>query len=71
MNNPHIGSSFDDFLREDGSLETTTAVATNRVGDLQGSVTMSPNTPMCSKSITDISESHLSNALSTILTKEK
>lgn len=35
MNNPHIGGSFDDFLREDGSLETTTAVATKRVNDWQ------------------------------------
>lgn len=37
MSNPHIGSSFDDFLREDGSLETTTAVATKQVNDWQSS----------------------------------
>ncbi|MDP1697733.1 MAG: XRE family transcriptional regulator [Xanthomonadaceae bacterium] len=29
--NPHIGSDFDDFLAEDGLLETATAVAIKRV----------------------------------------
>jgi antitoxin HicB len=29
--NPHIGSSFDDFLAEDGLLEEATAVAIKRV----------------------------------------
>jgi len=29
--NPHIGSSFDDFLREEAILEEVTAVATKRV----------------------------------------
>lgn len=29
--NPHIGSNFDDFLKEEGVLEETTAVAVKRV----------------------------------------
>lgn len=29
--NPHIGSSFDDFLAEDATLESATAVAMKRV----------------------------------------
>lgn len=29
--NPHIGSNFDDFLKEEGILEETTVVASNRV----------------------------------------
>jgi antitoxin HicB len=31
MNNPHIGSSFDDFLREEGIYEELTADAVKRV----------------------------------------
>jgi predicted XRE-type DNA-binding protein len=31
MTKKHIGSSFDDFLEEEGSLEATTAVAMKRV----------------------------------------
>jgi predicted XRE-type DNA-binding protein len=31
MSNPHIGSSFDDFLQEEAMLETATAVALKRV----------------------------------------
>ncbi len=31
MNNPHIGSSFDDFLQEEAILEDATAVALKRV----------------------------------------
>ena len=31
MANPHIGSSFDDFLKEDGSYEEVTAAAVKRV----------------------------------------
>lgn len=30
-NNPHIGSSFDDFLKEEGIFEETTAIAVKRV----------------------------------------
>ncbi|MSP84054.1 MAG: Fis family transcriptional regulator [Alphaproteobacteria bacterium] len=30
-NNPHIGSTFEDFLRAEGSYETTTARAIKRV----------------------------------------
>lgn len=30
MSNPHIGSSFDDFLKEDGIYEEVTAVALKR-----------------------------------------
>ena len=30
-NNPHIGSSFEDFLREEGRLEEATATAIKRV----------------------------------------
>ena len=29
--NPHLGSSFDDFLAEDGTLQTATATAVKRV----------------------------------------
>ncbi len=31
MTNPHIGSSFDDFLKEDGIYEEVTALAVKRV----------------------------------------
>ncbi len=31
MKNPHLGSDFDDFLAEEGSLEEAEAVATKRV----------------------------------------
>ena len=31
MSNPHIGSSFDDFLAEEAILEEATAVAVKRV----------------------------------------
>lgn len=31
MNNPHVGSSFDDFLAEDAMLDEVTAVAVKRV----------------------------------------
>ena len=31
MTNPHIGSSFDDFLREEGLYEEVTAAAVKRV----------------------------------------
>jgi hypothetical protein len=31
MNNPHIGSSFDDFLTEEAMLEEATAIAVKRV----------------------------------------
>jgi len=31
MNNPHVGSDFDDFLTEEGMLEEATAVAVKRV----------------------------------------
>jgi antitoxin HicB len=31
MTNPHIGSSFDDFLKDDGIYEEVTAIAVKRV----------------------------------------
>lgn len=31
MTNPHIGSSFDDFLKEEGIYEEVTAIAVKRV----------------------------------------
>lgn len=31
MSNPHMGSSFDDFLKEEAMLDETTAVAIKRV----------------------------------------
>jgi len=33
--NPHLGSSFDDFLAEEGTLQTATATAVKRVIALQ------------------------------------
>jgi DNA-binding Xre family transcriptional regulator len=35
MNNPHIGSSFDDLLREEGILEEVSSAATIRVLAMQ------------------------------------
>lgn len=58
MSNPHIGSSFDDFLREDGSLEKTTAVATKRVDDWQGS-SMAAKAPWRIKALTVLPEYRL------------
>ena len=31
MNNPHVGSGFDEFLAEEGMLEEATAIAVKRV----------------------------------------
>jgi hypothetical protein len=31
MNNPHVGSSFDEFLTEEAMLEEATAIAVKRV----------------------------------------
>jgi hypothetical protein len=33
MTNPHIGSSFDDFMRDQGILADATAVASRRVAE--------------------------------------
>ena len=41
MKNPHIGSDFDDYLEETGTLEETRAVATKRVVAFQISQAMS------------------------------
>ncbi len=45
--NPHIGSSFDDFLKEDGIYEEVTAVAVKRSLALELEKTMKQRGQVC------------------------